>query len=42
MSLKHVMIELLVHENDLDRIMNLLNTEFLHYGLRISVEGDEE
>ncbi len=41
MNIKHVRIELLVHENDLDRIMNILNTEFLHYGLRISVEGDE-
>ena len=41
MSIKHVRVELLVHENDIERIMNILNTEFLHYGLRIHVEGDD-
>ena len=40
MSIKHVQIELLVHEDDVQRIMNILNTEFLHYGLRVQVEGD--
>jgi len=40
MSIKHIRIELLVHEDDVQRIMNILNTEFLHYGLRVEVEGD--
>jgi len=40
MSIKHIRIELLVHEDDVQRIMNILNTEFLHYGLRVQVEGD--
>jgi hypothetical protein len=40
MSIKHIRIELLVHEDDVQRIMDILNTEFLHYGLRVEVEGD--
>ena len=39
--LKHVRIEMLVHAHDIERITNILETEFLHYGLRISIEGDE-
>ncbi len=42
MSIKHIRIELLVHEDDVQRIMDILNTEFLHYGLRVEVEGDQE
>ncbi len=42
MSIKHIRIELLVHEDDVQRIMDILNTEFLHYGLRVEVEGDQK
>ena len=41
MSIKHIQIELLVHEQDLDRIVKILNTEFLHYGLSMRIEGDK-